>query len=183
MIWKKLFDWCVFAITCRNLRGRSPLVRAPGMASGSSTLVRKASLPSFVQPIHVPPPRTSLPPRIFFEPSPHHPTALVGLHQFIRAKSADSIHQEHHRQSATCNSGGRKAGSQNYKLEWNHTAWIPAMELISVEQQEELVLWVSLPNPCSYTHGFRFRVVRQVFSTSVFVCLRDTFPCARPSYL
>uniref|UniRef100_A0A0E0QPR6 Uncharacterized protein n=2 Tax=Oryza rufipogon TaxID=4529 RepID=A0A0E0QPR6_ORYRU len=71
------------------------------MASGSSTLVRKASLPSFVQPIHVPPPRTSLPPRIFFEPSPHHPTALVGLHQFVRAKSAHSIHQEQHRQSAT----------------------------------------------------------------------------------
>jgi hypothetical protein len=29
------------------------------------------------------------------------------------------------------------------------------MELISVKQEKELVLRVSLPNPCSDTHGFR----------------------------
>lgn len=84
--------WYVLLYTCRNLRGRSPLVRALGMASGSSTLVRKASFPSLVQPIHVPPPSTSLPPRIFFEPSPHHPTAFVGLHQFIKKKIQSDEH-------------------------------------------------------------------------------------------
>lgn len=33
---------------------------------------------------------------------------------------------------------------------------VPAMELIPVEQQQELVHRVSLPNPCSYAHGFRW---------------------------
>ena len=78
--WSRWSFWYVLLYTCRYRRGRSPLVRASGMASGSSTLVRNASLPSLVHPIHVPPPSTSLPPRIFFEPSPHHPTAFVGLH-------------------------------------------------------------------------------------------------------
>jgi len=35
------------------------------------------------------------------------------------------------------------------------------MELISVEQQEDLVHRVSLPNPCSYAHGFREKVGRR----------------------
>jgi len=32
----------------------------------------------------------------------------------------------------------------------------PAVELISVENQEELVHRVSLPNPCSNAHDFRW---------------------------
>jgi len=35
------------------------------------------------------------------------------------------------------------------------------VELISVEQQEDLVHRVSLPNPCSYAHGFREKVGRR----------------------
>ena len=66
--WSRWSFWYVLLYTCRYRRGKSPLVRAPGMASGSSTLVRNASLPSLVHPIHVPPPSTSLPPRIIFEP-------------------------------------------------------------------------------------------------------------------
>jgi hypothetical protein len=39
------------------------------------------------------------------------------------------------------------------KTRQNHS---PAVELISVEKQEELVHRVSLPNPCSNAHGFRW---------------------------
>jgi len=35
------------------------------------------------------------------------------------------------------------------------------VELISVEQQEDLVHRVSLPNPCSYAHGFREKAGRR----------------------
>ena len=43
------------------------------------------------------------------------------------------------------------------------------MELISVEQQEDLVHRVSLPNPCSYAHGFRwFQLLGWLKITSLF---------------
>ncbi|KAL6603421.1 hypothetical protein ACP70R_043782 [Stipagrostis hirtigluma subsp. patula] len=86
-----------------NLRGRSPLVRAPGMASGSSTLVRKAGemLLKFQN------------------------TAELLLPDWSTTKF--------------------------HKTEQDH---VPAVELISVEQKQELMHRVSLPNPCSYTHGF-----------------------------
>ena len=49
------------------------------------------------------------------------------------------------------------------------------MELISVEQEEELVLGVSLPNPCSDTHGFL-----QVFPTTPLLLTNSLVsqPCA-----
>lgn len=60
------------------------------------------------------------------------------------------------------------------------------MELISVEQKQELMLWVSLPNPCSDTHGFRCSflllnnpLVSQPCALCVCVCLPDTSPRTR----
>jgi len=53
------------------------------------------------------------------------------------------------------------------------------MELISVEQQEDLVHRVSLPNPCSYAHGFREKVGRRAKAQGahgVFALLAATRP-------
>jgi len=92
--WSRWSFWYVLLYTCRYRRGKSPLVRAPGMASGSSTLVRNASLPSLVHPIHVPPPSTSLPPRIIFEPfSP--PSYCLCRPTLVRRNNREALSTEH----------------------------------------------------------------------------------------
>jgi len=76
----------------RNLTGSCPLVLGPMIELGSRTLVRKASFPSLVHPIHVPPPRSSLPPRISLLSScaAHHCAGCVGLVRYssrLKSKS------------------------------------------------------------------------------------------------
>jgi hypothetical protein len=46
----------------------------------------------------------------------------------------------------------------------------PAVELISVEKQEELVHRVSLPNPCSNAHGFRWFLLLWLVVSNSLVC-------------
>lgn len=65
------------------------------------------------------------------------------------------------------------------KTRQNHS---PAVELISVEKQEELVHRVSLPNPCSNAHGFRwFLPFCLVVSNSLVLQLSQlmVLPCTR----
>lgn len=143
--------------TSKNLFGNSPLDLEPDQGSGSLKFVRKATFPSLVHPIHVPPPSSSLPPNIAWpSPSPHHPTGFVGL-------SSCSI-----KPITIMSSNFRRNSLAKWTIEannqWKDTFYakkerieiaigMPVMEFVSVEEEEELVGRMRLPRPCSYAHA------------------------------